>query len=129
MRIVIDDGRDQLELPVPEHLAEELLRRSLVACSKLGPERLGELFLDRLLTFLIDLTVVDARPPSAAQLKFALDISRRLGIPLPPEAVKERGAMGLFLTTYGDRLRHSGKGDAGSQGALRPAGEIGPVVE
>lgn len=42
----------------------------------------------------------DLRPPSSQQIAFAIAISKALQIPLPPEALKFRGAMGSFLDAH-----------------------------
>jgi len=47
----------------------------------------------------------DLKPPTAAQLKFATDISRVLGIALPSEALRYRGAMTDFIQRFAEVLR------------------------
>jgi hypothetical protein len=47
----------------------------------------------------------DLKPPTAAQLKFATDISRELGVALPSEALRYRGSMGEFINRYAEALR------------------------
>lgn len=52
----------------------------------------------------------DLRPPSEAQLKFALDMARTLGVALAPDVLKFRGAMHDFLASHKEALdqRRSG---------------------
>jgi len=58
-----------------------------------------------LLGILSSSRVPDTRPPTPAQIKFALDIVERLRVELPLRALQDRTVIGAFLTLYGDRLR------------------------
>jgi hypothetical protein len=64
----------------------------------LGPvcERIGQ----RISETVIDVLDPDLRPPTNAQVSFALDIARELSVNLPGEALKFRGAMGEFIDRY-----------------------------
>jgi hypothetical protein len=44
----------------------------------------------------------ELRPPSDAQVNFAMAIARGLSVALPPKVLKYRGAMHDFLTTHKD---------------------------
>ena len=52
----------------------------------------------------------DLKPPTGAQLKFATDISRELGVALPSEALRYRGAMTEFIQRFADALRSKRSG-------------------
>jgi hypothetical protein len=44
----------------------------------------------------------DLKPPTDAQLKYAMAIARDLGVPLPPEALRFRGAMAQFIERFAE---------------------------
>lgn len=50
----------------------------------------------------------ELRPPSEAQTKYAMAIARTLGLPLPPEVLRYRGAMHTFLAANTDAFRQRG---------------------
>jgi hypothetical protein len=64
----------------------------------LGPvcERIGQ----RISETVLDVLDPDLRPPTDAQVKYALDIARELSVNLPGEALQYRGAMGEFIDRY-----------------------------
>lgn len=47
----------------------------------------------------------DLKEPTPAQTSYAVLISRKLAVPIPPEAMKYRFHMALFIDTYSDRYR------------------------
>jgi len=61
-------------------------------------ERLAECFASSLAECLD----ADLRPPSEAQVRLATDISRHLGVSMPPEALRFRAAMFEFLDRFAD---------------------------
>lgn len=82
-------------------LSKALLRAPMVGVH----EKLGDLFAQDLVGLLSALEDRDARAPTAAQIKFGLDIARRLGVDLPVGALQDRAVMGRFLSRYADALR------------------------
>lgn len=64
-------------------------------------ERLAHCFA----TSLIECLDPDLKPPTDAQVKYATDIARELGIPLPPEALRFRGSMAEFIDRFADAMR------------------------
>lgn len=113
-----DSSGRELELPVSPDLADALFARASAALTRCDRSQLGEIAAQRLLELLLASEGSDAHPPSPAQIKFALDIVRRLGVDLPAGALHDRLVMGSFLSRYGDRLRgrpfRCGKKDEGS---------------
>lgn len=108
--IVLRAGADVIELPVRSDVAAEILLRAREASyGAIGPERLGEAFAYALLGRLISMVDTGAHPPSVAQINFALDIARQLGVALPIGALQDRVVMGNFLTLYGDQLRRGSR--------------------
>jgi len=49
----------------------------------------------------------DIKPPTGAQLKFAVDIARELGVAIPGEAFRYRGAMTSFIARFEPHFRES----------------------
>lgn len=47
----------------------------------------------------------DIRPPTDAQLKFAVDIARDLGVAIPGEAFRYRGSMTSFIGRFEPQFR------------------------
>jgi len=47
----------------------------------------------------------DLKPPSPAQITFATSISRQLGVELPVDVLRQRGAMNAYLDQHGDKLK------------------------
>ncbi|MGN2242449.1 hypothetical protein ACFWZU_02945 [Frateuria sp. GZRR33] len=54
---------------------------------------------------LTDCLDADLKPPTDAQLRYATSIARELGVALPPEALRFRGAMADFIGRFAERLR------------------------
>lgn len=52
----------------------------------------------------------DLKPPTDAQLTYAMAIARDLGISLPSEAIRFRGAMSDFLNRFADNYRQKRRG-------------------
>jgi hypothetical protein len=99
-------------------LSEALRRAPIVGLHA----RLGDLFAQDLVGLLSALADRDARAPTAAQIKFGLDIARRLGVDLPVGALQDRAVMGRFLSRYADSLRSSSLLTSG-EGRLATQGE------
>ncbi|MBM7127981.1 hypothetical protein [Dyella mobilis] len=53
-------------------------------------------------TTLCECLDADLKPPTDAQLKYATAIARDLNLPLPPEALRFRGAMTDFLGRFAE---------------------------
>ena len=101
-----DTCSEVLEVPVRSDIARELYARVMAAREVHGEKRLGELLAYSLLSSLMPLvpTGIASRPPTAAQVKFAMDISRVLGLELPVGALQDRMIIGNFISSYGDQL-------------------------
>lgn len=106
MRIVLSNSQgDVLEVPIRQDIGDDLFGRMREALPRFGAVRIGELSAYSLLGTLIAVCEPDPRPPTAAQIKFALDIAGRLGVALPPNILQDRAVMGSFLTRYADQAR------------------------
>lgn len=117
MRLVLRDSCGaELVVPIRSDIADELFLRMSQALSKVGAKRLGELSAYGLLGTIGTVVQPDPRPPTPAQIKFALDIATQLGIELPEGVLQDRSVMGGFLTQYGDRLRRHARFAPGEHG-------------
>lgn len=103
LAIVDLDGGWELEVPVAGATLEAL-RFQIARINQtevfLSPvcERIGAIISETILEVLDP----DLRPPTQAQVKFALDIARELSVNLPGEALQFRSTMHDFLTRYSD---------------------------
>lgn len=112
-------GDHSIEFAVRPDIAcalSEALRRAPIV----GPHgKLGDLFAQDLVGLLSAITDRDARAPTAAQIKFGLDIARRLSLDLPVGALQDRAVMGRFLSRYADSLRFHSPSTS-DEGSCRP---------
>lgn len=103
LRITDVEGGWEIEVPITGSTLEALrlqiarLNRREVFLSPIC-ERIGL----KISETVIEVLDPDLRPPTPAQVKFALDIARELSVNLPGEALQYRGAMHDFLTRYSD---------------------------
>lgn len=101
LRITDLEGGWEIEVPI-RGATLEALRLQIIRLQQrevfLGPvcERIGQ----RISETVLDVLDPDLRPPTDAQVKFALDIARELSVNLPGEALQYRGAMGDFIDRY-----------------------------
>lgn len=101
LRITDIEGAWEIEVPI-RNATLEALRLQIMRVQQrevfLGPicERIGQ----RISETVLDVLDPDLRPPTEAQIKFALDIARELSVNLPGEALQFRGAMGEFISRY-----------------------------
>jgi hypothetical protein len=103
LRIIDVEGGWEIEVPV-EGATLEALRLQIAKVHQsdvfLGPvcERIGS----KISETVIEVLDPDLRPPTPAQVKFALAIARELSINLPGEALQFRGTMHDFITRHSD---------------------------
>lgn len=101
LRITDIEGSWEIEVPIRSATLEALRLQILRIQQRevfLDPvcERIGQ----RISDTVIEVLDPDLRPPTEAQVKFALDIARELSINLPGEALQFRGAMHEFIERY-----------------------------
>jgi hypothetical protein len=63
----------------------------------------------RLESALLECVDWDLRPPTPAQVTYATAISRALGIDLPSDVLRLRGAMNLFLARHSEAFKSRAK--------------------
>lgn len=118
-----------IELPIRDDLGDTLVVLLHSALLKVGSERLGQVAAHRLLSMANDLAQPDQRPPSPAQIRFAVDIADKYNVALPVGALTDRSVLGWFLSQYtsGNGKKHlpCSKADADQAvpgGAFEPEG-------
>lgn len=105
IRITDIEGGWELEVPLAGATLEalrlqiaKLQKREIFldpVCARIG-ERISEA--------VVEVLDPDLRPPTEAQVKFALDIARELGVNLPGEALQYRGTMHNFLQRFSQQF-------------------------
>lgn len=101
IRIADDDGGWEISIPL-EHAVSEALKVQMARVLN-DDEHLPKLSLriaERMAISILEVLDVDLRPPTPAQVSYALAIARDLNVNLPGEALLFRGAMGEFLDRY-----------------------------
>jgi len=101
LRITDLEGSWEIDVPVRQAIMEALRLQIMRLQQKevfLGPvcEKIGQ----RIAETVLDILDPDLRPPTEAQIRFALDIARELSVNLPGEALQYRGAMGEFIERF-----------------------------
>lgn len=101
LRIADLDGGWEIEVPI-RGATLEALRLQFCRLRQPGSnpgqlyERIGERFAESVLEVLD----IDLRPPTEAQINFAVAVARELGVNLPGEALQYRGPMTDFLDRF-----------------------------
>jgi hypothetical protein len=98
--LVVSTDEFRLELPLEVSLAAELNERLRSAVSRVGRDEVAGRMCDAVLHIALSLAEPDGRPPTAAQVKYALDLARKFGIDVPGYALADRAGMGAFLSVY-----------------------------
>jgi hypothetical protein len=101
MQLVLND-EEVVPIPLDDFIREAWVlqynRASFEGAMDGFVERLAACFASSL-TECLD---ADLKPPTDAQLKYATVIARDLGIALPPEALRFRGAMAEFIGRFAE---------------------------
>jgi len=103
LRIADPEGDWEIEVPVRGAVLEAIrlqIQRLYDNQVSRGPicERIAQTISETIL----DVLEPDLRPPTDAQVRFALDIARELSVNLPGEALQYRGTMHQFLSRHSD---------------------------
>ncbi len=111
VRLVDDENEWSVELAVDDDLRAALILQAqreaeLSRHCVPFPTRLQQLLCE-LIPEIID---PDIKPPTQAQLTYALAIAKRLGVNIPFEALRYRGTMVSFIARYDKPFRdHKGR--------------------
>lgn len=104
MQLVLDDESD-ISIPLEDDVREAWLAQAARANAS---DRIDDLR-DRLAACLArsigECLDADLKAPTEPQLRYATEIARRLGVPLPAEALRFRGAMGEFISRFAEQHR------------------------
>ena len=93
------------ELALGDH-ERELLTLQLECCLEQGSsETFARWLAHTLSSALPDAVSYELRPPSEAQIKYAMAIARTLRLSLAPEVLRYRGAMHDFLAAHTETFR------------------------
>lgn len=106
LKIADDDGTFEIQIPV-ERAVLEMLRiqvERLQANEGRQSRALNALGL-RVTSVITEMVDPDLRPPTQAQVDYAIAIARELNVNLPGEALMCRGAMGEFLDRFSDLFK------------------------
>ena len=105
LRLLDEDSEFSLEIPTDSVLSEaiylQLRRMSEASQQDQYMVRLSQILANALGSSLD----TDLQAPTAAQLKYGIDISRVLGISLPADALRYRGAMHEFISRHVDLFK------------------------
>lgn len=115
--LLVDTQSDLLvEVPLSAAGAEALERQWARLGEDAAQIAFGNRFGPRLEAALAESLDWDLRAPTPAQVSYATGISRTLGVALPSEVLRYRGAMNEYLDRYNQpfKERHTRKPSAGS---------------
>jgi hypothetical protein len=101
IRIADDDGGWEITVPLDIAVSEAL--RVQIARIQSDDSHLPQLtrrIAERMAVSILEVLDYDLKPPTPAQVSYALAIARDLNVNLPGEALLFRGAMSEFLDRY-----------------------------
>jgi hypothetical protein len=101
IRIADDDGGWEMTIPLEIAVSEAL--RVQMARLQADDKNLPQLcrrIAERMAISILEVLDVDLKPPTEAQISYALAIARDLNVNLPGEALLFRGAMSDFLDRF-----------------------------
>ena len=104
LRIADDDGTFEIEVPLEGPVLESL-RLQIARLQNYGQEKDVRLLAARVAVAITEGVDPDLRPPTQAQVDYAVAIARELNVNLPGEALMFRGAMGQFLDRYSELFK------------------------
>lgn len=122
LRLVDDDKEWTIDIAIDEVTREALMLQTLRSSKPAFRDKfLSQLavLLPQLLSESLDSGL---HPPTEKQMRFALAISRELGVSIPSDAIRYRDAMSEFLSRHADlfkqrRATQSNSGEAAKDSA------------
>ncbi|MDR6935734.1 hypothetical protein [Luteibacter sp. 3190] len=108
-------GEDSVTFTLDESISEAWVQQRIRRDSAAGRVDLTERLAMCLTASMLQCLDPDLMPPTPAQIIYATDIARELGVSLPFEALRSRGAMSDFIGRYVEvfRARHRSVPHAG----------------
>lgn len=104
MQLVLDDDSD-IPLPLDEPTRAAWMVQYGRAEIGGNTDRLRQRLAQCFANSLVECLDADLKPPSAAQLKYATDLARNLGVSLPAEAIRFRGEAMDFIARHAEAWR------------------------
>jgi hypothetical protein len=101
LRVSDDDASWELAIPLDGCILQALQVQMARLEVDGGPSGLlSKRIAERVATSILEVLDIDLKPPTDAQVSFAIAIARELNVNLPGEALLFRGAMSDFLTRF-----------------------------
>lgn len=104
IQLMLDDDAG-IPIPVDDFVREAWMVQFSRANSARGVEQLRDRLAECFASSLAECLDPDLKLPTDAQVRYATDISRDLGVALPAEALRFRGAMAEFLERFAELHR------------------------
>lgn len=104
MQLMLDD-ESGIPIPMDDFVREAWAVQFGRAASNQAVEQLCERLAECFASSLAECLDADLQLPTEAQVRYATDISRHLGVSLPAEALRFRGAMFDFLDRFAESHR------------------------
>lgn len=101
MQLVLND-EEVVPIPLDDFVQEAWILQCKRASFQGGMDGLVERLAACFASSLVECLDADLKPPTEAQVKYATVIARDLGVGLPSEALRFRGAMGEFIERFAD---------------------------
>jgi hypothetical protein len=102
---LILDSEGSISIPLEESVQEAWQLQFDRATQTGGAEGLRERLAHCFASSLAECLDPDLKPPSEAQVRYATDITRELGLSLNAEVLRYRGAMAEFIDRYADAFK------------------------
>jgi hypothetical protein len=102
MQLVLDD---ELGIPIPleDDVREAWMAQAARAAACEGIDALRDRLASCLAKSIDECLDFDLKTPTEAQLRYATEIARHLGVPLPADALRFRGAMSDFIGRFAEQ--------------------------
>lgn len=106
LRLVDDDKEWTIDIAIDEVTREALMLQTLRSSEADFRDRFLSQLSALLPQLLSDSLDSGLHPPTEKQMRFALAISRELGVSIPSDAIRYRDAMSEFLSRHADVFKH-----------------------
>ncbi|MEZ2416360.1 hypothetical protein [Luteibacter sp. RCC_6_2] len=104
MQLVLDD-ESGISIPLDDDVREAWMAQAARAAASESTDTLRERLAACLAQSISECLDPDLKTPTDAQLRYATEIARHLGVPLPADALRFRGAMSEFIGRFADLHR------------------------
>jgi len=104
MQLVLDD-ESGIPIPLEDDVREAWMAQAARAAACEGIEALRDRLAACLAKSIDECLDHDLKTPTEPQLRYATEIARHLGVPLPADALRFRGAMSEFIARFAELHR------------------------